>query len=97
MFRARTNYQEVNSITFAVDAVETATKPLGNELLAEQLSRRFRRKLLLIPEAQKSVAAMALNAGVFSGCNTLIESVCLAFADHRPLILSPDCIWLTIE
>jgi hypothetical protein len=28
--------------------------------------------------------------------NPLIEAVHLAFSDHRPLVLSPDCIWLTI-
>src|SRR5215469_729642 len=26
----------------------------------------------------------------------LIQSVHLAFSDHRPLVLTPDCIWLTI-
>jgi hypothetical protein len=26
----------------------------------------------------------------------LIQAVDLAFSDHRPLVLSPDCIWLTI-
>jgi hypothetical protein len=28
--------------------------------------------------------------------NPLIEAVHLAFSRHRPLVLSPDCVWLTI-
>jgi len=31
-----------------------------------------------------------------SGLHPLIDAVHTAFAEHRPLILSPDCIWLAI-
>ena len=85
-----------HSVTFAVDAVDVATKPMKNQLLAEQLSERFRRTVLLNPNAQKPVAAVTLNPGNHDGCNCLVESVCRAFAEHRPLVLSPDCIWLVI-
>ena len=30
-------------------------------------------------------------------CHPLIDAVSTAFAQHRPLTLSPDCIWLVIE
>jgi hypothetical protein len=33
---------------------------------------------------------------VGSRCHSLIEAVQIAFSQHRPLVLSPDCIWLTI-
>jgi hypothetical protein len=34
---------------------------------------------------------------LISRCHALIDAVSLAFGEHRPLVLSPDCIWLTIE
>jgi len=42
-------------ITFPVDAVKPAGKPLWTESLADSLSRRFQRKILVLPEAEQLV------------------------------------------
>ena len=44
-----------SGITFAVDSVAQVEKPVWSETLAESLSRRFERRVLLLPEAQEQV------------------------------------------
>ena len=98
---------------FAVDPVVPADTPLWTEPLRDHLAKRFRRKLLLLPEEDRPVTnawydgtlSMAFSpekraqlAGcVVSRCHPLIDAVATAFSQHRPLALSPDCIWLVIE
>jgi hypothetical protein len=94
-------------VSFPVDAVKPAGKPIWTESLADSLNRRFQRKILVLPEAE----ALAVNATVdmFQGrklrfdvaqvgsrCHPLIDAVHIAFSQHRPLTLSPDAIWLVI-
>lgn len=97
-----------SGIAFAVDAVTPAPKPLWTETLEESLSRRFKRQIHVLPEAQQQV----INATVdfllerFGGkvdireagsrCHPLIDAVHAAFSQHRPLALSPDSVWLVI-
>jgi Domain of unknown function (DUF4419) len=114
-------------ITFAVDDVTPADKPIWSETLADSLSRRFKRKILVLPEADLLVANAEadrlltlrnqwrtkpgkrvfassilsksdhdLVVDVGSRCHPLIDTVHTAFAQHRPLTLSPDDIWLVI-
>jgi Domain of unknown function (DUF4419) len=113
-----------SGITFAVDDVAPAKKPIWSETLADSLSRRFKRKILVLPEADllvtnaeagscltrlrrepatTSFASSVLSKSdrnlvvdVGSRCHPLIDAVHTAFAEHRPLILSPDDIWLVI-
>ena len=99
---------ERSGITFPVDAVAPAVKPIWTETLADSLARRFQRKILILPEQQQRV----INSGfdslteqlrarvdirqIGSRCHPLIDAVHLAFSQHRPLTLSPDDIWLVI-
>ena len=109
-----------SEISFAVDSVTPAEKPVWSETLADSLARRFQRKVLILPEAQKQVinspvdslyqqtsefrsgpaltderrATLARQLG--SRCHPFIDAVHIAFSQHRPLILSPDAIWLLI-
>jgi hypothetical protein len=94
-------------ITFAVDSVTPATKPIWTETLADSLSRRFQRKILVLSTEQKQVinASVDLLKERFprvdvhrtgSRCHPLIDAVHVAFGQHRPLTLSPDDIWLVI-
>lgn len=46
------------------------------------------------PTGSLSVARQLATTQTF--LHPLIQAVDLAFSDHRPLVLSPDCIWLTI-
>src|ERR1700730_5177456 len=97
-----------SGVTFAVDSVTPARKPIWTETLADSLARRFRREIFVLPEPQQPV----INAGfdslkeqlrarvdirrVGSRRHPLIDAVHVAFSQHRPLTLSPDAIWLVI-
>jgi Domain of unknown function (DUF4419) len=78
-----------DNITFAVDAVSPATTRLPEETLFQALTRRIDRPFVTLPEAELPVVAEAT-------LHPLIEAVHRAFSEHRPLILSPDDIWLTV-
>ena len=116
-------------ITFAVDDVQPATKPLWAGTLRESLELRSGACVLIMPDQSAPalapegyhnqsidqrpgegmvplrMAGMAArlqdsSSGHWADRHTflhpLVQAVHLAFSDHRPLILSPDCIWLTI-
>ncbi|GAB2680542.1 DUF4419 domain-containing protein [Nocardia goodfellowii] len=72
-------------VTFLVDAVTSAAQPLATRPLAE-----FYPDALLIggdPETPMLTP---------DGVDPLLSAVGRAFAEHRPLVLSPDAVWLTI-
>ncbi len=95
-------------ISFAVDGVEPATRPLWSETLEASLARRFQRGIVMLPGEDRAVVnsvwdelpenvrskSDVRNCG--SRLHPLIEAVHLAFSQHRPLTISPDSIWLTI-
>jgi hypothetical protein len=95
-------------VTFPVDAVTLAEKPIWSETLADSMSRRLRRKILVLPEREKPVTNATVDflkqrgiarldvAHAGSDCHSLIDAVHVAFSQHRPLTLSPDDIWLVI-
>ncbi len=97
------------SPAFPVDNVTPATKPVWTESLIENLTRRFMRKIVFLPkptlpvinEVYDSISREwpgwdAERLGAASRCHPLIDAVHIAFSQHRPLLLSPDCVWLTI-
>jgi len=89
-------------ITFSVDKVEGSAKGLPLTTLLENFEIRAGASVLILPEQTSPAVAPEgfltkqhmLDQHRF--LNPLIEAVHLAFSDHRPLVLSPDCIWLTI-
>jgi hypothetical protein len=78
------------SITFPVDDVTPATTFLSSVALDAFLARRFHREVFVLPKPKTSVVSS------IEGCHPLIGAVGTAFAQHRPLVLSPDSIWLLI-
>jgi hypothetical protein len=72
-------------ISFRVDDVAPATTALPTRPLHE-----------LFPEALAVGGDPALPVLVPDGVHPLLDAVGRAFADHRPLVLSPDAVWLTI-
>ena len=92
-------------ITFSVDKVERSAKGLPLTTLLENFEIRAGASVLILPEQTSPAVAPE---GFFTKqhmqdmldghrfLNPLIEAVHLAFSGHRPLVLSPDCIWLTI-
>lgn len=89
-------------ITFSVDKVEGSEKGLPLTTLLENFEIRGGTSVLILPEQTSPAVAPEgfltkqhmLDKHKF--LNPLIEAVHLAFSGHRPLVLSPDCIWLTI-
>ena len=93
--------------TFEVDAVVAARRPLWRESLADSVARRFSRELLLLPDADRLVINSVMDSlsdnlrarfpeGFAQRGYPLIDAVQTAFAQHYPLTLSPDSIWLVL-
>jgi uncharacterized protein DUF4419 len=103
--------QENHPNTFSVDDVAPARRPIRTEALGDSVGKRFMRKVLFLPDSAKPVTNALLDSflslapslrfaspdTVVSRRNPLIDAVGIAFSQHRPLTLSPDCIWLVIE
>lgn len=89
-------------ITFAVDKVERTETVFPLISLLENLEIRGGASVLALPEQNSRAVAphgflrrkSDLDRDLY--LNPLVEAVHMAFSDHRPLVLSPDCIWLTI-
>jgi len=94
---------------FPVDDVTPAANPIWTESLSEHLTLRLMRKIVFLPEPARPVinelvgsvpkdwpGLNAKHPGIVSRCHPLISAVHTAFSQHRPLVLSPDCVWLTI-
>lgn len=93
--------------TFPVDDVTPATKPIWTESLTKSLARRFMREVVFLPEPTLTVINEPYDSVYqkFPGknfahlgcrCHSVIEAVQIAFNQHRPLVLTPDCVWLAI-
>ncbi|NOQ76005.1 MAG: DUF4419 domain-containing protein [Crocinitomix sp.] len=80
----------VNGITFAVDSVAIATELLPVHPIKTVISNQLLLPITYLPAAHES-----LNIAPIHG-NGLIWTVQECYDKHRPLILSPDVIWLTI-
>ena len=70
---------------FIVDDVTPADKPLPTS----PLGKRFPKALVIGGDRETPV----IDA---HGVHPLLAAVSIAFAQHRPLVLSPDAVWLTI-
>lgn len=72
-------------VTFRVDDVLPAAEPLPTRPLGE-----------VFPDALVLGGDPALPVIEPDGVHPLLGAVGRAFAEHRPLVLSPDAVWLTI-
>jgi hypothetical protein len=99
MLFTRTPLQRTaQGITFPVDDVKPADKALTKDTLSKAFANRSGRAVVAMAESDRPVVASPApnNPRMHQALNGLIETVHLAFSQHRPLILSPDCIWLVI-
>lgn len=99
-----------SGVSFSVDTVAPAEKPVWTESLGDSLGRRFRRKILSLVEAEQPVINTSIDSflqrfsktpahlipSLGGRCHPLFDAVHVAFSEHRPLTLSPDDIWLVI-
>ncbi len=83
-------------VTFRVDDVDTVRTPLEQCKTRDSITRI----LNYVQDADGSpvLACSGYNSEVVanSRSHALIGAVHIAFAEHRPLVLSPDAIWITI-
>jgi Domain of unknown function (DUF4419) len=85
--------------TFAVDDVELAATPVKTRPLRECYSSQLcigGDPELLVVDTTWDEAEVLPQAEHLATVHPLIGAVSLAFSQHRPLVLSPDAIWLTI-
>jgi hypothetical protein len=91
---------------FSVDDVTPAISPISSESLSRSLTRRFLREIVFLSQPTLPVivpphdpmfhdASFGVDSRAIR-CHPLINALQTAFSQHRPLVLSPDCIWLTI-
>ncbi|MEW6284017.1 MAG: DUF4419 domain-containing protein, partial [Candidatus Eremiobacterota bacterium] len=72
--------------TFAVSDVSPATTPLPERYMATVMRIRLG-NLESCSDFHQSVVPTR---------NTLLETVYLAYSGHRPLVLSPDILWVCL-
>lgn len=82
--------QVSEGVTFAVDQVEQNQKPLNTTSIDTIFQNKFRREIIATPSSNSR------NELIPTWQNGLVETIHIAFDEHRPLILSPDDIWLAI-
>lgn len=79
-----------NILAFAVDSVERATDVYHTFPAQDIIESKIGKRVYFIPkEIQNQTYINCYNNG-------LIETIQKCYATHRPLVLSPDVIWLTI-
>ena len=78
-----------SGVTFAVDPVTPATRPLSTVRTHEVLAQRIGSRVENCSDYHSSVIKKVYY-------QPLLAAVHTAFSDHRPLVLSPDAIWITI-
>lgn len=86
----RQSFGNPKGISFEVDDVRKAPNPLKIFNAKKVLEKKLEKKVLFIPEAHNNLG--------FAPCadNGLVQTVHECYANHRPLVLSPDVIWLAI-
>ena len=107
-----TRAQQRSGITFPVDDVAPANRRIWTQPLGERLDRLLKVRVLATPNGNRPVINQRADDALqreslpksvrqalleyVSSTHPLIDAVHQAFSDHRPLVLSPDCIWLVI-
>ena len=80
----------VSQIRFCVDNVEIAKKLLPVNDALPQLEEKLGRNIITFSHDK------SLELIVDADVHPLVHAVHAAFGDHRPLVLTPDIIWITI-
>lgn len=81
---------EKHSSTFQLARVKRATKPLKEYNMHRLLTGRIGHETYIIPESEQA------KHGVPVYMNGFVQGVQYAYAEHRPLVISPDMVWLLI-
>lgn len=82
--------QTDKGFTFAVDSVETAKEPFITSSFKSVASKKMDQPVAIFPSELNSLEVVP------TYMNSFLATIHYAYAEHRPLVLSPDDIWLTI-
>lgn len=89
--------QEHSQISFSVDEVEQAKELLPTQEAKSQFERQLEKPVLAFSHDDRFQTVSArYNHPLAHGIHPLAFAVHLAFSEHRPLLLTPDIIWITI-
>ena len=89
--------QEHSQISFSVDEVEQAKELLPTQEAKSQFERQLEKPVLAFSHDDRFQTVNArYNHPLAHGIHPLAFAVHLAFSEHRPLLLTPDIIWITI-
>ena len=91
-------HRDKGSITFTVDEnLPAPTVGYRNVDSGEQLARVLARDMNLVKPDEGLVASSFANDQMeYGGKDLLFRTIVKCFAEHRPLVLSPDMVWLVI-
>jgi hypothetical protein len=82
--------QTKGKIRFCVDEVESSQTRLTVQVAKSQLEKSFQRRLLAFSHDDTFQVIQG------EEIHPLVLAVHAAFSEHRPLLLSPDIIWITL-
>ena len=77
-------------VTFDVDAVTPASTQMPETDCATVIEDRIKQPIFMIPPE------LAAAKSTYAYGNIFLETIHDSYAEHRPLVLSPDDIWLTL-
>lgn len=79
-----------NEISFEVDKVRLAKKYLKEQKLDSAVKYKIQKEIKFLPPTQQNLRIIPTKNNAF------IQTVQNCYDEHRPLILTPDIIWLAI-
>ncbi|AFY58894.1 hypothetical protein Riv7116_6566 [Rivularia sp. PCC 7116] len=86
-------HHDENEICFKVDEVDVFKNLLPLQTCFKQLEKRLNSSLIAFSHDENFEVIEQLNN---SNLHSLVNAVHQAFAEHRPLLLTPDAIWMAI-
>ncbi|MDB9516680.1 hypothetical protein PN466_06930 [Roseofilum reptotaenium CS-1145] len=90
--------QQHSQISISVDEVEQAKELLPTQEAKSQFERQLEKPVLAFSHDDRfQTVSTRYNAPLARGIHPLAFAVHLAFSEHRPLLLTPDIIWITIS
>ncbi|MBV6627116.1 MAG: DUF4419 domain-containing protein [Rivularia sp. (in: Bacteria)] len=96
---AAIRYQNQDEICFKVDEVEVFKNLLPLQSAYKQLEKRLDSSLIAFSHDENFEVVEQSNENNFESTlnlHSLVNAVHQAFAEHRPLLLTPDAIWMAI-
>ena len=90
--------QDKKAVTFVVDEQLPAPKEQLRRYPADVIVKAMKASAQLPSDDGTQVVALSFenDSLVYHGADVMFDLLRTAYADHRPVVLSPDAIWLTI-